>query len=235
MKRSVLSVVMAAVIVLIGGCSKTDGRKPSSSEAPASRPAAVGTGGAGADVQSDAKFVHDVATMNMAEIELSRMALERAASGDIKSFAQRMIEDHEAAGNQLKSVVSRQSIDWPAQVDEKHKETSNDLAKKEGADFDREYAEEMVQGHQDFAALLETRLDLQSVAEWKTAAAGRAQNKTMPDPGVEMADVKVRPNPGGNDITVKINQWAADIYPVAQKHLDTARTLENAAKKRSTN
>ena len=29
---------------------------------------------------------------------------------------------------------------------------------------------------------------------------------------------------------MKINQWAADTYPVAQKHLDTARTLENATK-----
>jgi hypothetical protein len=35
-------------------------------------------------------------------------------------------------------------------------------------------------------------------------------------------------------VTMKINQWAADTYPVAQKHLDTARTLENATKKRST-
>ena len=38
-----------------------------------------------------------------------------------------------------------------------------------------------------------------------------------------------------NEITIKINQWAADTYPVAQKHLDTARTLESATKKRSGN
>jgi hypothetical protein len=30
-------------------------------------------------------------------------------------------------------------------------------------------------------------------------------------------------------------QWAADTYPVAQKYADTARTLENATKNRSTN
>ena len=33
---------------------------------------------------------------------------------------------------------------------------------------------------------------------------------------------------------MKINQWAADTYPVAQKHLDTARTFETATNKRST-
>jgi hypothetical protein len=32
---------------------------------------------------------------------------------------------------------------------------------------------------------------------------------------------------------MKVNQWVADTYPVAQKGLDTARTLENATKPRS--
>ena len=49
-----------------------------------------------------------------------------------------------------------------------------------------------------------------------------------------MADVPVRPKKSDTEITMKVNQWAADTYPVAQKHLDTARTLENATKKRST-
>jgi predicted outer membrane protein len=47
------------------------------------------------------------------------------------------------------------------------------LAKKQGVDFDRDYAEAMVEGHQDLAAKLESRLDVQSLADWKTAAAGR--------------------------------------------------------------
>jgi len=29
---------------------------------------------------------------------------------------------------------------------------------------------------------------------------------------------------------MKINQWAADTYPVVQKQLDTARTLKTAMK-----
>jgi len=45
--------------------------------------------------------------------------------------------------------------------------------------------------------------------------------------------VEVRPDKSNNEITMKINQWAADTYPVAQKHLDTARTLENPTKKRT--
>ena len=90
MRRTGLWCVTLAVVV-IAGCSKTEGTKPPGSEQAAARPSAVGTGGAGADVKTDGDFVHDVAIMNMAEIELSRMALDKATSPEIKAFAQRMM------------------------------------------------------------------------------------------------------------------------------------------------
>jgi putative membrane protein len=225
-------VTVAAVVIV--GCSKPEGTKTPVSDQPAARPPAVGTGGAGADVKTDRDFVHDVAIMNMAEIELSRMAFDKATTPDIKAFAQKMIDDHGAAGNALKGVVSGHPLDWPAQLDEKHRKAADALAKTQGTEFDRDYLKAMIDGHENLAAILESRLDVQSLAEWKTAAAGRTQSKALPEPKVEMRDVQVRPNKSGSDITMKINQWAADTYPVAQKHLDTARTLENAARKRST-
>jgi hypothetical protein len=90
----------------------------------------------------------------------------------------------------------------------------------------------MVEGHQDLAAKLESRLDVQSLSDWKTAAAARTQSKALPEPTTEMRDVQVRPDTADNEITRRINGWAADTYPIAQKHLDTARTLVNATKGR---
>jgi putative membrane protein len=233
-RTGLIWVAIAAISITMPGCSKTDGTKAASSEEPAARPGAVGTGGAGANVKSDPEFVHDVASKTLAEIELSQMALEKSTSPEIKAFAQMMIHDHGAAADKLKTVVSG-AIDWPAQLDDKYRKTADNVAKKQGLDFDRDYVEAMLEGHQDLAAKLESRLDVQSLAEWKTAAAGRTQGKALPEPKVEMTDVQVRPNKSDSGITMKINQWAADTYPVAQKHLDTARTLENATKKRSTN
>ena len=163
------------------------------------------------------------------------MALDKATNLDIKSFAQGMIDDHEAAAHNLKSVVSGQSIEWPVQLDDKHRKTADDLAKEQGANFDRAYVKAMVEGHQDLAAKLESRLDVQSLADWKTAAAGRTDSKALPEPKDAMRDVQVRPNKSDNAVTMKINEWAAATYAVAQKHLDTARTLETATNKRSTN
>jgi putative membrane protein len=233
-RTGLLWVAVAAIAIIISGCSKTEGTKPPSSEQRAGRSGAVGTGGAGANL-SDDDFVRDVALKNMAEVELSRMALDKATNLDIKSFAQRMIDDHGAAGHNLTSIVSGQPILWPVQLDDKHRKTVDELAKKQGANFDRDYVKAMVEGHQDLAAKLESRLDVRSLADWKTAAAGRTVSQALPEPKIAMRDVQVRPNKSDNDVTMKINQWAADTYPVAQKHLDTARTLETATNKRSTN
>lgn len=233
-RTGVLVGAVAAITIVISGCSNTEGTKPPSSERPAGQPGAVGTGGAGANVKSDDDFVRDIALKNMAEIELSRMALDKAANPAIKAFAQSMIDDHGDAGNKLKTIVSAQSIEWPAQLDDKHRKTADDLAKEDGADFDRDYVKAMIESHQDLTAKLESRLDVQSLADWKTAAAGRTRSNRLPEPERAMRDVPVRPARSDQEITAKINQWAADTYPVAQKHLDTARTLENAARNRST-
>jgi putative membrane protein len=224
-KCPALWAAVSAILLVVGGCSSPEGRK--ATEEPAARGAGVGSGGAGANLTRDDEFVHDLASKNLEEIELSRMALNRATSAEVKAFAQMMIQDHSAAVDRLKSVISGASFAWPDQLDEKHREAAEDLAKKQGSDFDREYVKAMVEGHQNLAAKLEGRLDTNSLAEWKTAAAGRTQTRTMPDK-VAMTDVQVRPNQSGNATTMKVNQWAADTYPVAQKHLDTARALENS-------
>jgi putative membrane protein len=190
-RTGLLGIAVAAIAIIISGCSKKEGTKPPSSEQSAGRSGAVGTGGAGANL-SDDDFVRDVALKNMAEVELSRMALDKATNLDIKSFAQRMIDDHGAAGHNLKRVLSGQPIEWPVQLDDKHREVADELAKKQGGNFDRDYVKAMVEGHQDLAAKLESRLDVQSLADWKTAAAGRTDSKALPEPKIAMRDLQVR-------------------------------------------
>jgi putative membrane protein len=229
MRTGLLRVTFSSLIILVCGCSNSEDARTPGSEPPA-RGAAVGTGGAGANVKNDAEFVDDVAGKAMAGIELSRIALNNSANPQVKAFAQVMINDYTTAENRLKSDLAGYPLDWPAQLDDSRRDTADDLTKKHGPEFDRDYANAMVELQQDLAAKLESRLDVQSLAAWKTAAAARTQSKALPEPGAAMADVQVRPIQSDSEITMKINRWAANTYVVAQKHLDTARTLENAAK-----
>jgi putative membrane protein len=233
MKRVGLSWFAVAAIVVHAGCSTSEGPDVPASEQAGARPGAVGAGGAGADLSSDRDFVRDIAMKHLAETEISRVALQKSTDPDIRSFAQQVIDDHTSAGDSLKAVVSGQGIEWPAHLDEKHREIADALMKKQGAKFDRDFLEAMVEGHQNLTAKLESRLDVQSLAEWKTAAAARTRTRALPEPTVAMRDVEVRPHESGNRATMQINQWAADTYPVAQKHLDTARRLEHPTQKSS--
>jgi len=191
---------------------------------------AVGTGGAGANLNSDSDFVQDAASKNATVVKLSQIALSKSTRPDVRAFAQKLLDDHGGIQDRLKSV-SQQGTDSSAQLDDKASKSADDLAKEQGVDFDRDYVKAMIEAHQNLSAKLESRLDVQSVAEWKTAAAGRTQNQALPDPNGAMRDVQLRPFKSAGEGTMKINQWAADTYPIEQKHLDTARMLENATKK----
>jgi hypothetical protein len=43
------------------------------------------------------------------------------------------------------------------------------------------------------------------------------------------------PEKSDNAVTMSINQWAAEAYPTVQAHLDAAKTIDSAIKRRSTN
>jgi putative membrane protein len=219
---------VAASILATSSCSNTERTRPSTQE----RAGAVGAGGAGANLRSDADFIQDVAIKNMAAMELSRMAMGKAASSDIKSFAQGAFNHADAAALKLRDVGEEPPSGQPTALDDEQRENVDELARAQGADFDREYLEAMIERYQDLTAKLESRLDVQSLAAWKTAAAARAPGTALTGPDMGLPDVKVRPDRAANERSAKINQWAADTYPGAQKQLAAARTLQNALKGR---
>ena len=71
---------------------------------------------------------------------------------------------------------------WPSQLDDKSKRAADDLAKNRGADFDLDYVKAMVEGHQDLTATLESRLDLQALAELEGGCCGPCPRQGTPQP-----------------------------------------------------
>jgi len=96
---------------------------------------------------SDKKFAMDAAMGGMAEVQLGKLAAEKATNPDVKQFAQRMVDDHGKANDEFKTVASKESIDLPSQLDAKHQATIDRLSKLSGADFDKAYVKEMVRDH----------------------------------------------------------------------------------------
>lgn len=50
---------------------------------------------------ADQKFMMMAATGGMAEVEMARVALQKSSNESVKQYAQKMIDDHTAAGEEL--------------------------------------------------------------------------------------------------------------------------------------
>jgi putative membrane protein len=213
------------VAILGAACSSDKGK--ALDQAKGTQPAAAGTSGAADTAGQDARdFIHHVAIVNMAEIELGKLATNRSSTNEVKTFARMMIEDHTASGDKLKTVASDLKIEAPARLDAKHVDQRDKLAKLQDADFDRDYTSVMVDGHKDLIDQLEPRIDKKTLDQWKVEMNGKT--------AVANGTVAILPDKSDNPTTMRINQFAADIYPTVHAHLEAAKAVESSLKKRHT-
>ena len=98
--------------------------------------------------KGDRTFIMDAATDSMAEIELGKVAQQNAASDEVKKYAQRMIDDHTKASQELEPIATKLGVTPPKEVKGHHARMMKDLSKKTGEKFDRDYINGMVKDHQ---------------------------------------------------------------------------------------
>ena len=100
----------------------------------------------------DSAWVMKVAKGGMAEVELGKLATEKAASDEVKKFGQRMVDDHSKANDDLKTLAQNKKITLPADMDPKEKALRDRLSKLSGAAFDRAYMQAMLADHRQDVA-----------------------------------------------------------------------------------
>ena len=104
----------------------------------------------------DKKFVKDAAVGGMTEVELGKLATQKALSDQVKQFGQKMVDDHTKAGEQLKQLAGKENIQIASRLDSKHQSRVDKLSKLSGADFDKAYVKDQLKDHEsdvrDFSA-----------------------------------------------------------------------------------
>jgi putative membrane protein len=103
----------------------------------------------------DAPFLGAAAMGGLAEIEHGRLAARSAASPDVKRFAQRMVDDHQKASEELKGLASQREVTLATKLDDQHQSTHEALGKLQGAAFDRAYMAQMVKAHLEAVTLFQ--------------------------------------------------------------------------------
>lgn len=100
-----------------------------------------------AKTMNDTTFVTKAAEGGMAEVQLGKLAVEKASSDEVKKFGQRMVDDHGKANDELKSLAQQKNITIPSDLDAKDKALRDRLSKLSGAAFDRAYMHAMLTDH----------------------------------------------------------------------------------------
>ena len=100
---------------------------------------AAGATGSSTLSKADSKGITDMAMVNMAEIEMGKLAQSKSQNAEVKTYAQQMIDDHTKALQEVQTVAQAKGVTLPTELDAKHKAMSAKLEKLTGDAFDREY------------------------------------------------------------------------------------------------
>jgi putative membrane protein len=102
---------------------------------------------------ADQVFAMMAAEGGLAEVQLSKLAADNASSPEVRQVAQRLVQDHTKANQELLTIAKQKDISVPKEVDDTHEDVVKLFSKLEGAQFDREFLRYQVMHHEkDVAA-----------------------------------------------------------------------------------
>jgi putative membrane protein len=104
----------------------------------------------------DREFLTTAIQAGLAEVQLARLALENAQDEQVRGFAERMVEEHTAANEQLVSLAETAGMTPPTEMDQRHQALHQRLSELAGAEFDRQYMQGQVEDHRTAVELYST-------------------------------------------------------------------------------
>jgi putative membrane protein len=105
----------------------------------------------------DQRYMKDIAQSNLAEVATGKLALANSQNQDVKNFAQKMIDDHTQAQQELQTLADGKGVKLPTEPDAKHKALAKMMGGMKGDAFDKRYMKEAgLNDHQKTSKLLKT-------------------------------------------------------------------------------
>jgi putative membrane protein len=108
---------------------------------------------------ADRNFMTKAGFANVAEIDAAQLALTKADHDSVHMFAMMMIQDHQQAYNELKTLGSDLGVSIPQEPDEEHKQIKQQLMNLSGHAFDSAYMHVQVMDHQKAVSLFEAEVN----------------------------------------------------------------------------
>lgn len=97
--------------------------------------------------EKSSAFLMKAANSGIAEVQLAKLAQQKATLAAVKSFAAMLERDHSAANDQVKNLAGQRNVSLPASPSEDKQKMYTDMEKMTGKAFDKEYISMMVKSH----------------------------------------------------------------------------------------
>jgi putative membrane protein len=99
--------------------------------------------------RSDRKFIENAAKGGLFEVQVAKLAESKASDQAVKDFAKMLVDQHTAANNELTQLANNKGVELPAAPGFMQRHSVNSLAKRSGADFDKQFVSEVgIKDHQ---------------------------------------------------------------------------------------
>jgi len=92
----------------------------------------------------DRQFARDAAITGLSNVELGKLAAEKASSEAVRQFGKQLLGDQTKTNDQLKQVANQQNISIPDALDSKHKSVIDKVAKLSGPEFDKAFLKQQL-------------------------------------------------------------------------------------------
>lgn len=92
----------------------------------------------------DRQFARDAAIAGLSNVELGKLAAEKASSDDVRQFGKQLLDDQTKTNDRLKQVANKENISIPDALDSKHKSAIDKVAKLSGAEFDKAFLKQQL-------------------------------------------------------------------------------------------
>ena len=132
----------------------------------------AGPGGAGGNKKTtqDEDFVHKAIASGIMEVKISEHAEKHGEREEVKSLAQHLAKDHARLNKDLLEKAKNLKQAVLVGLEKERKEKIDRLTKLQGADLDREYMKQVVDGHQASIKLYEIQAQSGADADLKSFA-----------------------------------------------------------------
>ena len=96
---------------------------------------------------TDQQFIRHVAADNLTDVELGKLATEKALNNDVRKYGQQMVDDHSKASDHLKQLAAKKGLPLSPKLPNNALATRNRLNTFSGDQFDAAYMDEMLKDH----------------------------------------------------------------------------------------